>query len=187
MNSLIDDVKVSRNFIDRGPILFTNQQIRRMLKLANAREDDVFYDLGCGWGQNLIVAATEFNVRKSVGLEIAQHRYKKAKSRVENWVSRGRIPRDQIIIKNRYLQDAIKDGSIKEASIVFYGLETDRKVIKDLSSKLRKGARIIYYYLTLFPEVMPDSVDFPFYLSKVPFKKPKSESQWLRSVIQKEK
>src|SRR5882672_2122716 len=61
------------------PMLFSYPEIRRMLKLVEAGKDDVFYDLGCGWGQNLIVAATEFGVRKCVGIEMLTHRFRKAK------------------------------------------------------------------------------------------------------------
>ena len=53
--SKIDDIDTNNG--ELGPaILFTNPEIRRMLKLAGAGQRDVFFDLGCGWGQNLIIA-----------------------------------------------------------------------------------------------------------------------------------
>ena len=70
--SLIDDVEIAEEDDKGRPILFTNQEIRRMLTLAGVGSKDVFWDLGCGWGQNLIVALMEFE--KFRGFEWASRR-----------------------------------------------------------------------------------------------------------------
>ena len=67
--SLIDDVRASEETNSGPPILSTNQNIRKMLALAAVGKGDVFYDLGSGWGQNLIVALTEFGVRRPLELK----------------------------------------------------------------------------------------------------------------------
>lgn len=64
----VDDVSLTDD--DLGPaIMFPNPEIRRMMEVANVGPNDIFYDLGCGWGQNLIMAVTERGVKKAVGLE----------------------------------------------------------------------------------------------------------------------
>ncbi len=185
--SKIDDVKVTWPRSGLGPpILFTNIDIRRMLRLARARPRDVFYDMGCGWAQNLIIAATEFGVKKCVGIERDKRRHAKAVQRVK---SRGLSSRIRIVRGNfeDLVDGALKGEDLKEATIVFYGLSTGPDFLERLSSKMRGRARLVYYYNTLFPEIKANKSDHPFYVSKHPFTRPVSERDWLASIIQKEK
>ena len=66
---------------------------------------------------------------------------------------------------------------------MFYGLSTDIELLNSLKRRLSEGCRLVYYNLCLFPEIMPDDVDFPFYLSKFRFKKTTSEFRWLSKVV----
>ncbi len=43
--SLIDDVLLDDERLKGGPILFTIQEFRKMIRLANVDETDVFHDL----------------------------------------------------------------------------------------------------------------------------------------------
>ncbi len=172
-----------RKFGDNGPpICFTNPLIRRMLKLANARKSDIIYELGSGWGQNLLTASTEFHVRKCVGFESIHQRYETALRRIGN----RRLSKRVLLFKRDY-QDLftgkIAGADISEATIVLYSLATDSILAADFSNHLRRGCRLVYYNLTLFPEFMPDAVDYPFYMSKFPFTPPTTEIDWLRSVL----
>ena len=85
MKSLIDDVYLDDDRDKGEPILFTNQAIRKMLSLAKVGEADVFYDLGSGWGQNLILALTDANAAKVVGIEKVDARLKKALESLDAW------------------------------------------------------------------------------------------------------
>jgi precorrin-6B methylase 2 len=186
-HSKIDDVRVTWPRSGLGPpILFTNIDIRRMLRLARAKPNDVFYDLGCGWAQNLIVAATEFGLRKSVGIERDKRRYVKAVQRV-----RARKLSSRIKIVRGNFEDLV-DGTltgenVKEATIVFYGLSTSDDFLERLSSSMKRRARLVYYYNTLFPEIKADKSEYPFYVSTHPFTRPVSEHDWLDSIIRKDK
>ena len=185
--SKIDDVRVTWPRTGLGPpILFTNIDIRRMLRLAKAGPRDVFYDLGCGWAQNLIVAATEFNVKKCVGVERDKRRYHKAVQRLKarSLTSKVRIIRGNF---EDMIDGGLRDEDFKEATIVFYGLSTSADFLERLSEKMKKRTRLLYYYNTLFPEIKADAMDYPFYLSKHPFKRPSSERDWLTSIVRKEK
>ena len=44
--------------------------IRKLFKLANLRKTDTFYDLGCGLNNTVAITVKEFEVRRSVGIEI---------------------------------------------------------------------------------------------------------------------
>lgn len=181
----INDVSLPKRRPKWGwPILFTNQDIRKMLRLARATKKDVFYDLGCGWGQNLIIALTEFKVKRVVGIEDDRKNWKKATQRLEKIAP----TTDWDIIKGKFedlFSDKIEEEDLREATIVFYGLAPDKNVLKGLEKKLQRNCRLITYYNCLFPEIKYQCSDYPFYLSTFPFKKPKSELDWLRTVITK--
>jgi len=66
-SSPIRDISLDDNEDKGHPILFDNQEIRQMLSLARVGPSDVFYDLGSGWGQNLIIAITEFMLKEQLG------------------------------------------------------------------------------------------------------------------------
>src|SRR5260370_18904846 len=186
-SSKIDDVRVTWPRTGLGPpILSKNIEIGRMLRLAKAGPRDVFYDLGCGWAQNLIIAATEFNVKKCVGVERDKRRYHKAvqRAKARNLSSKIRIIRGNF---EDMIDGVLTDEDIKQATIVFYGLSTSADFLERLSDKMRRNARLVYYYNTLFPEIKADAMDYPFYLSKHPFTRAVSERDWLDSIIRKER
>jgi Histone methylation protein DOT1 len=193
MKSLIDDVYLDDDRDKGEPILFTNQAIRKMLRLAKVAKDDVFYDLGSGWGQNLILALTEANAAKVVGIEKDDERRKKALGRLDAWAkSRPEFKgRYSVILGDfeRLLKDKLEGASLKEATVVFYGLSTYKALIEGIRNQWQDGTgnrRFVYYYRWLFPEILADARDYPFLVSEFPFKKPKSELEWLKSVVGKE-
>jgi precorrin-6B methylase 2 len=182
---MIDDVCLDDDEDKGYPILFTNTEIRKMLSLAKAGPRDVFYDLGSGWGQNLIVALTEFKVSKAVGIEQDRERHHVSQERLEN----RRIPAERVSVARdefeRVLSGRAKGVNLLDATIVFYGLSTNKEILNGIKKRLRDGARLVYYYLCLFPEIMPDRVDYPFFVSVTPFKRPRSQYEWLSSIVQK--
>jgi predicted RNA methylase len=50
------------------------KKVRRMLELADVKPDDVVYDLGCGDGRIIVMAARKFGAR-AVGIEIDMMRF----------------------------------------------------------------------------------------------------------------
>jgi precorrin-6B methylase 2 len=65
------------------PDFFDNRHKRKMLKLAEIKPSDVFYDLGCGDASLLILAVKEFNLKEAIGIESHPLRYRKAKCNVK--------------------------------------------------------------------------------------------------------
>ena len=172
-----------RKFEDNGPpVRFTNAQIRRMLKLAGVTKNDILFELGSGFGQNLLIAISEFKAKKCVGFELIHQRYETAVRRISK---RGFSKR--IILLKRDYQDLfdgkIPEADIEEATVVLHHLSTDSELANDFFNHLKKGCRLVYDYLSLFPEFKPDKVDYPFYVSTFPFRRPVSEADWLRSVL----
>ena len=80
---IIDDVRLPKNRSQSGwPILFTNPLIRKMFNLANAGNNYVFFDLGSGYGQNLRILVTEFDVKRAFEIENLKTRVKKSRKRI---------------------------------------------------------------------------------------------------------
>ncbi len=189
--SLIDDVTLEDEDVKGDPILFTNQEIRKMLNLTNVGPDDVFYDLGSGWGQNLILALTEAGAGKVVGIEKDRDRREVSLKRLDRWA------RKRPELKGRYsvvqgdfddlLEDEMEGASLKEATVVFYGLSTYKELVQGFEKhwKGRRGRRLVYHWV--FPEILPDRKDHPFFVSDFPFKKPKTVLEWLNKVVGKER
>lgn len=172
--SPIDDVRASEETNLGPPILFTNQNIRKMFSLANLGKRDIFYDLGSGWGQNLILALTESRVRKAVGVELDPERISVAEKRLKRLMKKDRAY-DRWMLYQGSLDDLFSDDfksegvDLGEATVVFYGLDSSKEVLEGLKRKLKDGARLLTYYLCLFPEIMPTKRDYPFFLSVKPF------------------
>ncbi|MBI3639728.1 MAG: hypothetical protein HY223_05375 [Thaumarchaeota archaeon] len=185
--SLIDDTEMMEQDYYGIPIMFQNPQIRKMFNLVKLNSDDIFYDLGSGWAQNIIIALTEYKVKEAVGIEENEGRLKKSCERLE----KRKIPKNEgRIVKGKFenlFKNKLEDADITKATVVFYGLQTDKQLLDDLEKNLKSGCRLLYYYNCLFPEIMPISTDFPFFVSKKPFRHTKSKLEWLKKVTLKKK
>jgi predicted RNA methylase len=162
---------------DLGPESYQSDRfIRKLLHLANARNTDIFYDLGCGIGQLCIVAVTEFDVRKAVGIELHRGRTKKAEKRVKEL---GLDDRIEIRNEDFWLSD------ISEATIAYYGLTEVDEDVANFEKKLNPCCRVVTLFLP-FVGVVPKEADYPFYLMQLPFKKTENASLWISKVLFKE-
>jgi hypothetical protein len=186
-SSLISEDSLDTWDIQGPPICFNNLQIRKMLELAHAGKDDVFYDLDSGWGQNLIIALTEYDVKKAVGVEDDRDRYDFSVKRLKEW----KIPKKRWEIVPRRFEDVLSgkapQANPHEASMIFYGLANDESILNDIARNLSRHGRLVYYYNCFFPEILPVDNDFPFYLSVAPFRRPSSELERLAAVVKKER
>jgi predicted RNA methylase len=157
-------------------IALSNRHIRKMLKLAEANENDVFYDLGCGWGQLCIIAVKEFNVKRAVGIDARKGRVKKARERV-------RCAGLQRRISIRY--GLFEDANFKDATIVYNGLMEEEDTLEKYESTLRRGCRLIT--LASPPvSLLPNKTDYPFYLMNFPFTKAVTDDEWASAVLLKQ-
>ena len=151
----------------------SNRQIRKLLNLARTSSKDVFYDLGCGHGQLCIIAAKEFKVKCSVGIE-------NKKDRVA--VARRKVSRLGLQNKVDIRKEKIEKCDFSDATIVYDGLSEDEDTLEFYENNLPRGCKLIMPQIPLV-SVIPNSSDYPFYLIKKPFKKTKSRNQWATSVL----
>lgn len=161
--------------MDLGPpILFENMLIRKMLDLASVNREDIFYDLGCGYAQNLIIAAKHSDIAKGVGFESSFKRAAEARRRVEAAGYSDRI---------KIMTDDLHNSDLSEATVVFYGLAPATATTEKFVNTMRGGSRFLYYVNCTQPAILPDRMNYPFYMATAPLHEATSEEQWLSAHV----
>lgn len=114
------------------------ENVRKMLSLAEVGPDDVVYDLGCGDGRIVAMAAGEFGAR-AIGVEADPLRFLWSYIRIKIL---GLGKRATIKWGNFFHRD------LNEATVVtvFLSREANAKLKEKLKKELKTGTRIISYY-----------------------------------------
>ncbi len=109
--------------------------VEAMLKLADVKSTDVVYDLGCGDGRIVVMAAKKFGAR-AVGVDINPERIKEAEANAKEAGITSRV---------RFQQGSFFDADIKEATVVTLYLlsSVNLKLRPKLLKELRPGTRIV--------------------------------------------
>jgi len=123
--------------VPRSTVFFPtpDEVIEKMLELADVKEDDILYDLGCGDGRVLIKAAKERKAR-CVGIEIKEELVEEAKKRV------AKEGLEKLI---KIVHGDIFQENISDATVVYLYLTTElnAQLKPKLEKELRKGARVV--------------------------------------------
>lgn len=117
------------------PIPLPKDTIRKILKLAQVKKNDIVYDLGSGDGRILIIAAKEFHV-KAVGVE---------KNRLMVLLSRWIIKRNDLQNKIKVIHNDIFKENLKNANVILMYLSNKltQKLKPKFEKELKKGTRIV--------------------------------------------
>jgi predicted RNA methylase len=118
--------------------------VHKMLNLAEAGPDDLVYDLGCGDGRVIVIAARHYNSRV-VGIELDPLRYLWCQLLITMLGLRSQI---RIVYGDFFTQD------LSEADVVTCYLlqDTNNKLEKKLKRELHPGTRVVSHYFT-FPNL----------------------------------
>ena len=109
--------------------------VKRMLELAELKPGEVLYDLGCGDGRIIIMAAKEFGAR-AVGIELR-------KDLVEQCIKE--VKRQKLEDKITIIHGNFFDIDIGEADVVTLYLLTsvNEKLKPKFEKELKRGARVV--------------------------------------------
>jgi predicted RNA methylase len=153
---------------------FDNRHKLLFLKIAQLKQSDVLYDLGCGDASLLIYATKKRKLNHVIGFENMQNRVRTAKRKI-------RDANLQDIIE---IKDDLYDADLSNADVILDMLpESNEDFKKIYANKLRVGTRVIKHNIPLIG-YLPDDVVFPFYLMKFPFRKAKTKDQWAKEIMQ---
>ncbi len=145
--------------------------VRKIFRFAKLKKGDVFYHLGCGKGNAVAIAAKEFGAKKSIGVELDKATAAKARKQITQ-------------IKNAEIVTAdIRKADISNATIVLFWFNNPDMVDAMIRrfKKLTDGARVITIWAPL-GMTLPDKIDFPFFVSKKPFKRARSIRQQIKAI-----
>ena len=152
-----------------NPEATTYQQFRKFIRLINPKKKDVFYDLGCGYG-NPCKWISKY-VKLAIGIEDNELRYRKA---VRNTISK-RYPNVKIIFGN------FRRFKLNDATIIYstsFEL-TDFIRIKD---KVKQGTRIVSIGLPP-PYPIKSKGTWPFYICKKPYQKVRNPDEYAQIYL----
>lgn len=133
------------------PYLPTPEKVvQAMLKLADVKEGDVVYDLGCGDGRIVITAVKEFGAKRGLGLELSPERVKLSK---DNAVKAGVA--NKVEIREG---DVLKLKDASEATVVTLYLLPDinEKLKPMLQKTLKPGSRIVSHDFDMGADWKPE-------------------------------
>jgi trans-aconitate methyltransferase len=153
-------------------ISLSDNVVRKIFNFAKLKKNDIFCHLGCGEGNTVAIAAKEFGIKKSIGIEIDKSLADKARKHIAS-------------IKNTYIINAdIREADISNATVLlfwFSDLELVDAMTRRFKKELKDGARVITIWAPL-GMTLPDKVEFPFFINKKPFKRARSIQQQIKAI-----
>jgi len=109
--------------------------VKQMLILSEIKPNEIIYDLGCGDGRVVIMAAQEFGAR-GIGVEMREDLVKQALSKVSDMGLEGQV---------KIIQSDIFKVDLTQADVVTLYLTTSAndKIKPKLEAELRPGTRVV--------------------------------------------
>jgi len=161
------------NLLSGEDVQLPEKSFREIFKFADLGENDIFYHLGCGNEIGIEMAINEFKVKKAVGIDNNPKKIQHAKEILEQKNIQG-----QLICNN------IQESDITDASVILFWFTDDNLINQMLKKfeKLKPGTKIITIWGSL-PDCLPDKVNFPYIINKVPFKKAQNMQEQVLAIF----
>lgn len=161
------------NVLSGEDVQLPEKSLREIFEFSELGENDVFYHLGCGNGKGIEIASDEFKVKKAVGIDNNSEKIQNAKDNLE----KRNVP-------GEFLCENIEESDISEASVILFWF-TDESIINQMMKKfenLKPETKIITIWGPL-PDCLPDKINFPYIINKLPFKKAENMQEQLLSIF----
>ena len=149
------------------------KSLKEIFKFSNLGKDDIFFHLGCNNEKGIEIAINEFKVKKAIGIDNNLEKIQNAQKNVK-----------EKNIRVKLIHQNIEESDISDATVILFWF-TDEKIIKNMVkkfNKLKPETKIITIWGPL-PNYLPDKVNFPYIINKVPFKKAENLQEQLLSVF----
>ena len=161
------------NVLSGEDVQLPEKSLRNIFKFAGLEKDDIFYHLGCGDEKGIEIAVKEFQVKKAVGIDKNCEKIENAKKKLKGEPTQMELR----------CQDVL-DSEISDATVILFWFTNEsitNQMLKKFES-LKSDTKIITIWGPL-PECIPDKVDFPYIINKVPFRKAKNIQEQLLAVF----
>jgi len=140
-------------------------EIDKLFKIIEIKNDDIFYDLGCGSGKINLYIALKYNI-KSIGIEIIEKRIQVAKS------IKKKVKNKNIVFKqNDLFKENLSQGTIFYSYNLTWPTDINIKMIE----KIKKAAKNCKYiilttlldhpYITLYETL--DNINFSSHVGSI--------------------
>ena len=152
--------------------LLSDNVVRKIFHFAKLKKTDVFCHLGCAEGNAVAIAAKEFGVKRSTGVESDNSIAEQARKRVAG-------------ITNAFIiNEDVRDTHISDATVLLFWFN-DPVIVNAMTKRFRKelrdGAKVITIWAPLGMTI-PYRVQFPFLINRKPFKRAKTIREQIKSI-----
>ena len=162
-----------KNLLSGEDVQLPEKSLRDIFKFSNLGQDDIFFHLGCNNEKGIEIAINEFKVKKAVGIDNSLEKIQNAQKNIK-----------EKNINIKLIHQKIEESDISDATVILFWF-TDEKIINEMVkkfNKLKPETKIITIWGPL-PNYLPDKVNFPYIINKVPFKKAENLQEQLLSVF----
>ena len=162
-----------KNLLSGEDVQLPEKAFREIFKFSNLGKDDIFFHLGCNNEKGIEIAINEFKVKKAIGIDNNLEKIQNAQKNIEE--------------KNmnvKVIHQNIEESDISDATVILFWF-TDENIIKKMIKKFEKlkpETKIITIWGPL-PNCLPDKINFPYIINKVPFKKAENLQAQLLAVF----
>ena len=162
-----------KNLLSGEDVQLPEKAFREIFKFSNLGKDDIFFHLGCSNEKGIEIAINEFKVKKAIGIDNNLEKIQNAQKTIEE--------------KNmdvKVIHQNIEESDISDATVILFWF-TDENIIKKMIKKFEKlkpETKIITIWGPL-PNCLPDKINFPYIINKVPFKKAENLQAQLLAVF----
>ena len=140
-------------------------EIDKLFKIIEIKNNDIFYDLGCGSGKINLYIALKYNI-KSIGIEIIEKRFQVAKS------IKKKVKNENIVFKqNDLFKENLLDGTIFYSYNLTWPTDINIKMIEKIKKEAKKCKYIILTtlldqpYITLYKTL--DNINFSSHVGSI--------------------
>ncbi len=108
---------------------------KKMLDLSQIKRDELLYDLGCGDGRLIILAAKETGA-KATGIELREDLIERARTEIKRLNLEGRVK----VIQGNFFDVAISDADV---ITLYLTSSANERLRPKLEAELKRGARVV--------------------------------------------
>ena len=162
-----------KNLLSGEDVQLPEKSLREIFKFSNLGKNDIFFHLGCNNEKGIEIAINEFKVKKAIGIDNNLEKIQNAQKNIK-----------EKNINAKVIHQNIEESDISDATVILFWF-TDENIINEMIEKFEKlkpETKIITIWGPL-PNCLPDKVNFPYIINKIPFRKAENLQAQLLEVF----